>query len=208
MRYIERLKNDDPLAVLQDGSLEGGKNGGQFDVLKLAPNFEMTMYLAQATGSFIITDDRFRWAEILRTVSRRGDGQSAVPAFASNLAASTFQFPQSANDIEALASKDTLRAYPALIGSLSKYLSKIGTNGRKLNVEANIAARFNRVHEQTQKSIQKAQITTKLAQVSCQVPVVGIQDNTINRLLLMSSAEHHLPNVSMAFFIGESLDDR
>lgn len=208
MSYIERLKNDDPLAVLQDGSLEGGKNGGQFDVLKLAPNFEMTMYLAQATGSFIITDDRFRWAEILRTVSRRGDGQPAVPAFVKNLAASTFQFPQSANDIEALASKDTLRAYPALIGRLSKYLSKIGANGRKLNVEANIAARFDRVHEQTQKSIQKAQITTKLAQISCQAPVVGIQDNTINRLLLMSSAEHHLPNVSMAFFIGESLDDR
>ena len=101
-----------------------------------------------------------------------------------------------------------LFVYPALIGSLSKYLSKIRTNGRKPNVEANIAARFNRVHEQVQKSVQKAQITTKLAQVSCQAPVVGIQDNTINRLLLMSNAEHCLPNVSMAFFIEEKPDDK
>ena len=206
MRHIERLKEDDPLAVLQDGRLEGGKEGGQFDVMKLVPNFEMTMYLAQVTGSCIVTDDRFRWAEILRTVSQQGDGQSAVPAFANNLAASTFQFPQSANDAGALASKDTLGEYPALMGSLSKYLSKIGTNGRKSNVEANIAARFNRVHEQAQKSIRKAQITTKLAQVSCQAPAVGIQDNTVNRLLLMSSAEHYLPNVSMAFFIAPTID--
>lgn len=96
MRHIERQKEDDPLVVLQEGSLEGGKEGGQFDVMKLVPNFEMTMYLAQATGSCIVIDDRFRWAEILRTVSRQGNGQSAVSAFANNLAASTFQFPQSA----------------------------------------------------------------------------------------------------------------
>jgi hypothetical protein len=208
MRYIERLKDDDPLAVLQDGSLDGGKDGGQFDVLKLVPNFEMTMYLAQATGSCIVTDDRFRWAEILRTVSRRGDGRSAVPALVRNLAASMFQFPQWADDIGALDSNGILCAYPGLIGSLSKYLSKIDTNGRKPNVEANIAARFSRLHEQAQKSVQKARIPTKLAQVSCQAPVVGIQDNTINRLLLMSSAEHYLPNVSMAFFIEERPDDR
>ncbi|CCA89914.1 conserved hypothetical protein (plasmid) [Novosphingobium sp. PP1Y] len=29
----------------------------------------------------------------------------------------------------------------------------------------------------------------------------GIQDNTVNRLLLMPSSEHHLPSVQMAFFI-------
>jgi len=206
MRYIDRLKNDDPLAVLQDGTLDGGKDGGQFDVLKLAPNFEMTLYLAQATGSVIITDDQFRWAEILRTVSRRRDGQPAVPAFANRLAASTFRFPQWANDVEDLASKDTLRAYPTLIGSLCKYQSKIGTTGRKPNVEASIAARFSRVHEEAQKSIQKAQIPTKTAQIVCQAPVGGIQDNTINRLLLMSSAERYLSNVPMAFFIQEKAE--
>ena len=33
------------------------------------------------------------------------------------------------------------------------------------------------------------------------LPAQGIQDHTINRLLLMSSSEHHLSRVPMAFFI-------
>jgi hypothetical protein len=36
----------------------------------------------------------------------------------------------------------------------------------------------------------------------CAFPVGGIQENTVNRLLLMSSSERHLPNVPMAFFIN------
>ncbi len=37
--------------------------GGQFNLMKLAPNFEMTMYLAQATGSCIVTESLFCWTE-------------------------------------------------------------------------------------------------------------------------------------------------
>jgi hypothetical protein len=37
--------------------------------------------------------------------------------------------------------------------------------------------------------------------MSCAAPLGGIQDNTVNRLLLMSSSENHLPNVPLAFFI-------
>jgi hypothetical protein len=37
--------------------------------------------------------------------------------------------------------------------------------------------------------------------MSCVFPVEGIQDNTVNRLLLMSSAENYLPSLPMAFFI-------
>ena len=50
MRAGVRMRERDPLAVLQEGSMEGGKGGGQMNMFKLVPNFEMTMYLAQATG--------------------------------------------------------------------------------------------------------------------------------------------------------------
>jgi len=203
MRYVEHLKENDPLAVLQSDSLEGGKEGGQFNVLKLAPNFEMTMYLAQATGSIIVTDDRFRWAEISRTVARQSGGQSAVPDFTENLARSTFLIPQSVSDIEALAFESTLHAHSALMGELIRYLSKNVTKGRKPNFEASLAARYTRLHERAQKSIRKARVATKQAQISCAAPVGGIQDNTVNRLLLMSSAERYLPYVPIAFFVSE-----
>jgi hypothetical protein len=64
LSYMEQLKENDPLAVLQEDSLAGGKTGGQFNMMKLAPNFEIAMYLAQATGSCIVTDSPFRWTEV------------------------------------------------------------------------------------------------------------------------------------------------
>jgi hypothetical protein len=39
-------------------------------------------------------------------------------------------------------------------------------------------------------------------------PRAGIQDNTVNRLLLMSSSEKHLPNVPMAFYINANSSPR
>jgi hypothetical protein len=42
--------------------------------------------------------------------------------------------------------------------------------------------------------------------MSCGFRVEGIQDNTVNRLLLMSSAENYLPSLPMAFFIQEHTD--
>jgi hypothetical protein len=37
--------------------------------------------------------------------------------------------------------------------------------------------------------------------MSCVFPPGGIRDNTVNRLLLMSSSETHLSSVPMAFFV-------
>ena len=71
MRSGVRMRELDPLGVLQEGSLEGGKAGGLINMFKLAPNFEMTMYLAQATGACIVTDNPFRWTEVQGAIRRR-----------------------------------------------------------------------------------------------------------------------------------------
>lgn len=199
---FERLMENDPLAVLQENSLAGGKEGGQLNVMKLAPNFEMTMYLAQATGACIVTDSRFRWKEIRRAIQKRLQSPDAYLAgLARSVESSTFSFPQAVADIETLASDETLAAYPALMRDLLKYLSKLSERGPKPNVEANLAARFARAHPPAQNAIRKARVLTQEARMSCVFPVGGVQDNTVNRLLLMSSSENHLPSVPMAFLI-------
>jgi hypothetical protein len=78
MRYMELNKEGDPLAVLQEGSLEGGKGGGQMTMFKLVPNFEMTMYLAQATGACVVTDSPFRWTEVKGAIRNRAASRSAI----------------------------------------------------------------------------------------------------------------------------------
>jgi hypothetical protein len=82
-----------------------------------------------------------------------------------------------------------------------RYLSKLEERGAKPNVEKSLARRFNRAHEAAQAVLAKKQVEVKTATVLSMWPKGGIQDNTVNRLLLMSSSEHHLPNVPMAFFI-------
>ncbi|HAE8721737.1 TPA_asm: hypothetical protein G4W83_003989 [Salmonella enterica subsp. enterica serovar Abortusovis] len=49
-----------PLVLLSETEF---KNGGQFVPFCMAPNYEMSMFIAQATGSVIITDSESRWHE-------------------------------------------------------------------------------------------------------------------------------------------------
>jgi hypothetical protein len=90
---------------------------------------------------------------------------------------------------------------------VSKYLLKLGNHEPKANREANLAARFGQAHKMAQLALSKARISTKEARVSCVFPHGGIQDHTVNRLLLMSSSERHLSGVPMAFFIEELVAD-
>jgi hypothetical protein len=71
----------------------------------------------------------------------------------------------------------------------------------KPNFESGLNARFKKLHEKRQKTMEKSGAVVRTARVQCLFPADGIQENTINRLLLMSSSEYHLANVPMAFFI-------
>jgi hypothetical protein len=112
MRASVRMREDDPLAVLQEGSLEGGKGGGQMNMFKLVPNFEMTMYLAQATGACIVTDSPFRWTEVQGAIRRRYKAATpGLAALVTDIEHSKFAFPQSATDVVAAALSKTSTGY-------------------------------------------------------------------------------------------------
>src|SRR5262249_23677759 len=157
LHYIEQLKERDPLAVLQEDSLAGGKEGGRLSLWKLAPNFEITMYLAQATGSCIVTDSFFRWNEVKTAVRQRGRWpHDGLAALAGDIERSEFAFPQNVADILTFASDETFAAYPALIRDVFKYLSKLSDRGPKPNREAQLTARFAKAHAPVQTAIRKA----------------------------------------------------
>lgn len=202
MRYTARTTEMDPLAVLQEGSLEGGKGGGQMNMFKLAPNFEMTMYLAKATGACIVTDSPFRWTEIKRAIRQRFKAATpGLAALVSDIERSKFAFPQNVTDVVAAALEKTGAGYPDLFCDLFKYLSKLEDRGAKPNREAQMVGRFAKTHSAAQGAFQKSGVPVKDGRISCVFPPGGIQDNTVNRLLLMSSSERHLSTVPMAFFI-------
>ena len=201
------MRENDPLAVLQEGSLEGGKGGGQMSMFKLAPNFEMTMYLAQATGACIVTDSLFRWSEAQGAIRRRY--KAATPGLAplvTDIERSKFAFPRSATDVVAAALSKTGAGYPDLFRDLFKYLSNLEERGARPNREAQLVSRFAKAHASAQAGLKKPGVPVKEGRISCVFPPGGMQDNSVNRLLLMSSSEKHISSVPMAFFI-EPTDD-
>lgn len=201
---IEAMKELDPLAVLQQDSGEADESNGQCLLSKLAPNFEMTLYLAQATGACIVTDNAHRWTEINRAVyGRRRAVKVALPRLAERMGRASFAFPQNPADVSLLWDDPSFVAFRSAMRDVYKYLSNLGERDRKPNVEEGLAARFRRTHAQTKAVIAKTGTPYKAGRVSCLFPIGGIQDNTVNRLLLMSSSEHHAPSVPMAFFIDD-----
>lgn len=202
LQYVERLKENDPLAVLQADTFGRDDKKGQLGLMKLAPNFEISMYLAQATGACIVTDSLFRWNEIKSAIRRGASGlHSGLPGLADRIARATFSFPQDVTRISALAADEACSAYPELMRDTFKYLSNLGKRGPKPNWEAHVDTRFEKIHAPAQAAIQKARVPANPGRITCAFPSAGIQDNTVNRLLLMSSSEWHLPSVPMAFFV-------
>lgn len=202
LKGIEHLKEADPLVALADDIFGGGKQGRQLQLFKLAPNFEMAMYLAQATGAAIVTDSRFRWRELQRALRpRSGPVVAHLGALAQEIERATFHFPNDALDVASLGFDGGLGGYPRLMKEAFTYLSHIAARGPKPNWEGAVAARFARDHTKAQTAITSRGLDGSTGRVRCAFPAGGIQDNTVNRLLLMSSSEHHLPCVPTAFFI-------
>jgi hypothetical protein len=119
---------------------------------------------------------------------------------------SKFAFPQSATDVAAAVLSKTGAAYPDLFRLLFKYLSNLEERAAKPNREAQFVGRFAKAHAAAQADFRKSRVPLKDGRISCVFPPGGMQDNTVNRLLLMSSSERHLSNVPMAFFIEPAND--
>ena len=205
---FDMLREQDPLAVLQEGSLEGGKGRGQLIPFKMAPNFEITMYLAQATGSCIVTDSVFRWREVMAAAWRGIQGASPLAQLRASMEGAEFVFPRDVQEMGELAEQGVFRGYPSIMRRVFKYLSAPSAKGPKPNFEASLNAEFKRVQTSTVQATRRSGAQLSRARVSCLWPTGGIQDNTVNRLLLMSSSEHHLASAPMALFIKNNVPER
>ena len=198
---IQRLKENNPLVDLGDNPLSKN-DGGQMSFLQLAPNFEMAMYLAQATGASIITDSPFRWREIQFAIqSTFLENSSPLRQLKAAIENTTFIFPQTPNVLPSLKALTKFKAYDKIISRTFRYLSNIEKSGVKNNLECSLEARFNRTHTSAQKELMSMNTPKKTGKILCAFPYGGIRHHTVNRLLLMSNSDQHLQNAPMAFFI-------
>lgn len=199
VNLIEQMKVDDMLAILQDDPL---MDGGQFEVMKMAPNFEMAMYLAQATGAQILTDSPFRWRELQAVLARRHLGTApALMQLQREIASTPVEFPVGHQAILRVFDDPSFRGMESLLRAAFAYTAARTADRVKPNFEEQLAARFRRQRDSTKSLIARAKVPAVATQIKTEFRFGGFQDNTINRLLLMSSSEHHLHSVPMATLI-------
>jgi hypothetical protein len=200
LAYMRKVRDEDPLAAVHEGLLDG--KGGQLNLWKMAPNFEMALYIAQATGASIVTDSPHRWREMQLAVARQGGGEPIhIPGFAKAASATPMGFVNGVEDFFKVAGTHAFEGYPPLMRDAFRYLTEVGERGIKPNWEAGLAARLKRLHRDSQSRLRREVSSFSMARMHGLFPAGGIQDNTVNRLLVMSSSEHHLPSVPMAFYI-------
>lgn len=110
-------------------------------------------------------------------------------------------FPTTPNASFRWHTRALIAGYPTLFADMFRYLADAGKHGPRPNFEGRLTARFDRIHDVVQEALRKRAEPSNEGRISCVFVPTGIQDNTINRLLLLSSSEHHLPMVPMAFDI-------
>src|SRR3569623_2267490 len=132
MKGFDLLREQDPLSVLLEGSLEGD-DGSQLTPFKMAPNFEITMYLAQATGSCIVTDSKLRWGESLAAARVGKQGTAPLAALRASMNEATFPLLHAEDTIQELAANGVFAEYPALMRKVFRYLSVYLSKGAKPN---------------------------------------------------------------------------
>lgn len=163
----------------------------------------MAMYVAQATGASIVTDHPMRWKELLFTILMRdGDPAHHLSGLAKTISRSRISIAQHYGEILEWWWKDRPQPHVPVFRDAYRYLGLVGTKGVKPNFEQRLTAQFSRAHEAYESAIRKADLVRRETRIECAFPKGGIYDSTISRLLLMSSSEHHVQSVPMAFFIN------
>lgn len=196
---IEQMKADDLLAILQDDPLT---SDGQFEIMKMAPNFEMAMYLAQATGAQILTDSPFRWRELHAALARRHlETTPALIQLQREILSTPIEFPVGCQAVLQVFDDPSFRGTESLFRAAFAYTAARTADKLKPNFEAQLAAGFRRQRNSMKSLISRTEVPAVAARLTVAFRLGGFQDNTINRLLLMSSSEHHLHFVPMATFM-------
>lgn len=208
LNSFKAMKEQDPYAVLQTEATLQGEENGQLQMFKLAPNFEMSMYVAQATGATIVTDNVMRWNELKYAILARGKQVGHhLTDVAAVLEYSPLPLLQHPIEVVEWWQKRMPQPHVTLFRKLFSYLSKVEQNGQKPNFEKHLLASCVKGHDIYTQAMEQTDYHRQNFLVECAFPGGGIYDSTINRLLLMSSSEHHVRSVPMALFLKKSGDD-
>ncbi len=217
IKNINKMRLQDPLALLQP--IIPSEEGAQLQKISLNLNLELGLFLAQVTGSFIYTDSRYTWGELLKTTQDNVVPQKANWDFVTKkLSNLNLIFLNAVDPRKALAIRQSGK-----LGSIRIILRQVWTTLHR-NIEPEkvdvltkgLVDNLMEAHKKLQSELplvqKELQDETKdpleslaiLAngKFDCKIPPNGFGENSVRRLLLSHSGRtNYLSNLPMALFI-------
>jgi hypothetical protein len=212
LEYIKKRNEEDPLAMLHPSS--PGESGGQITMSHLSPNLELGMFLAQATGSFVLTNHLYRWSEICSSVNYfYGNYQSPWERIASHITNFDMDFIQYLDPKDfSLALKDGELRYmrvafrniwnavqseqPSSPSQVDYLINEIDLAKEKMNISINkFVKRRNEFYKEVRVARTKGKLSSKIAPA-------GHSTSAVYRMLLAHAGhEKYLKALPLSFFV-------
>lgn len=215
IEYTKRMNARDPFVDLNPGAPE--KESSQMMISHITPNMEMSMLLAQTTGSMIITDHSFRWSEICESIPYYyGLNKNPWLKFESFLSDYPIQFPfiieQRSHMLELKKSefisvkKALKRLWNSIIGVEAPNDVQIDQLRRDFISAQEVMSKS--IEKLVQKEVEPTDTSPQRwpikidAKLSCKISPIGHINNLVYRLL-MSYAGHekYLKSLPLSLYV-------
>lgn len=202
-KKYEIKKLQDPLTLLQDDVY--GKHGGQLTKVNMSPNFEMSLFISQITGSILLTDNTFRWKEITNSQYKESGmiiyNWESLSTCINNTSYILWANPETTFNLRSSGKLVQMRKVFAKIVSLIQEKEKPSEDDTSIK---NLTNEYTKAHNIAAKEFSKENKDSFTCKFNCIIPKGGIVHNNVQRILLTSGSDNYLKSVPMAIFIEYS----
>jgi len=197
--HIRKENEQDPLSPLVNESIALSQEGGNFLTFNLSPNLEMSLYIAQLTGSFVVTDSMYRWQELLACQQHDlGIIVPHAPELTALIGKVEHRFAMEPFSVSEMLTEGHFREYHRFTQELYDAVTTPtpfdDPNGLKRSFESALAASNN--------EFERHGIPTFKGKMNCAIPRKGITHNNTLRMLLANGQDQYSDNVPMAFYMS------
>ncbi|MEE4538274.1 MAG: DUF4238 domain-containing protein [Erythrobacter sp.] len=176
LQHLARMKEDNPLILLQDDVFGDGEDSGQMTMLQMGPNFEMALLVAQATGSYLLTDSHHRWSEFMGAQHRElRISAQRLPKLSAALAAKRISFLTDLQKSLELRQLGQLSAFRTFVASVFRAL---GDDNDDRSQERLIGL-LNSAHDRATRQLGKTKSHKHLVDLKLLCPLGGIYHNNV-----------------------------
>jgi hypothetical protein len=182
----------DPLVLLQ--KMNAG-DGGQFMPFSMAPNYEMSLFIAQATGSVILTDSEHRFTE-LEFAQHRDEGTIKYPWNEIYSEVNGVLY-----DLEAVETlrKSSKRPYVTVRHLFKAANELVGSNDQNESRRSMLSAEAVAANNEVENAENYSECVRNIRFL---VPEGGFYDANVQRLLLKSNCQQYHYSVRAVYFVG------